>query len=104
MAKKSYMVVLPIRVRFLTARKVRALSKIYGVTPSEFCRDLLEAVCGGNQRLMLEFVGKLSEAMMRTANKPIALDSPDAGLFTAAGQTAKEARAQLREEKGALSV
>jgi hypothetical protein len=104
MPKRRDMVVFPIRVQRSTARRVRALAKIYDVTPSEFGRDLLEAVVGGNQRLMLEFVGKLTEAMMRFGNKPIAVGGEDAGLFTAPGQMVKEARAQLREEKGALNT
>jgi hypothetical protein len=83
MAKKAQMVVYPIRLPFKTARRMRALAKIREITPSEFGRDLISAVIGGNQRETLEFLGALSEAMQRYDTKPVVVSGDDAGLFTA---------------------
>jgi hypothetical protein len=83
MAKTSKMVVFPIRLPFKTARRMRALARIREITPSEFGRDLISAIIGGNQRETLEFLGALSEAMQRYDTKPVVLGGEDAGLFTA---------------------
>jgi hypothetical protein len=75
------MVVFPIKLPRRTARRFKGLAKIYDLPPSAFGRDLIEAVVGGNQTVLLEFVGKLMEAMKKYETKPVVLEGDDPGLF-----------------------
>jgi hypothetical protein len=83
MANKPQMVVFSIKMPFRTARRMRGLAKIRKMTPSEFGRDLISAIIGGNQRETLEFLGALTDAMKAYETKPIVLGGDDPGLFTA---------------------
>jgi predicted DNA-binding protein len=53
------------RLPHLLARRLNAVAKLYGATPSAFLRDMVEATCVGDQEKSIAFTSRLQERMTK---------------------------------------
>jgi hypothetical protein len=72
-----------VRVQYRLARRIRGIAAVDGTTAADLTRDMLEAIFGGDQGKLIEFLTRIQSAIQRHADKAVTVPGPDGGLWTA---------------------